>query len=222
MKLALPADRNEKIKVLFMIGLFAAIGAFVLFNFGLNPFLEKAKKQKARLEELDQLLWRAENEINQIQRNRNRNLEALRSIRDVSETQRFILRPSLGNYLLVAESLLLQIAEESGVTLSSIRETGGPPPTGATANPRDRPSTAWFWPYSVSFSFHAGLHDAMRFIHHLQSHNPYLAITGIAISSGTRESPGQHGFSISVQWPVWRDPTYPNRLAAELMTEEDP
>ncbi|MFU8780067.1 MAG: hypothetical protein ACNA71_03475 [Kiritimatiellia bacterium] len=214
MKFALPADRNEKIKILIMIGLFGAMIGYALINFLLLPFLAEVKAKQARLDELRELLWRAETEIQQIAHNRNRNIDTVRNILDISEQQRFILRPSLGNYLLVAEASLLRIAEETGISIANIREASAPPP--ATDGQRQTPA---LWPYSVSFTLHAGLHDLARLVHHMHTSNPYLALTTIAIQSGATDTFGRHNINITVQWPVWRDPEFPNRLAAELLTE---
>jgi len=218
MKIALPADRSERIKVLIMIGLFGIVILYALVHFLLMPFFASIRAGRTQQEELNTLLWRAERDIQQIQRNRERNKETIQHVLDISETHRYILRPSLGNYLLVAEANLLRAAEAAKVTIGNIREVSGNPPAVAPATTRQQP---FFWPYAVSLTMQAGLHDLTRFVHILQVHNPYLAIVSVGINAGSQQDPTLHAINLTVQWPVWLDPDHPTRLSAELLADEE-
>lgn len=218
MKFQLPTDKNERNKVLFMIG-FVSIGIlYAVITFGLLPYFARVRADRDRLAELDDLLWRADRDIRQTRQNLNRNIEIINEILDISETQRYILRPSLGNYLLVAESVLQQNADQIGVTIRNIRETSGPPPAASAATANQLPA---FWPYAVSFTMTAGLHDFLQFVHTLQNNNPYVALISVSITAGPDNNPEQHAINATIQWPVWKDPDRPNRLAAELLADEE-
>ncbi len=218
MKLQLPADKSERNKVLFMIGLFSVGILYVVITFGLLPYRANVRTGRERLKEIEEKLWQADRNIRQMQANRARNIETIQHILDVSETQRHILRPSLGNYLLVAEAELNEVAEQAGVTIRNIRETSGPPPAAEQARANQLPA---LWPYAVNFNVEAGIHDFILFLHSLQNHNPYVAVVNTTVSAGTAQHVARHVFNVTVQWPVWKDPEQPNRLSAELLTDEE-
>ena len=212
----LPDDRNERIKVLAMIGLFSAAILYAIVFFLLMPHFAKVRDDAARLVELEELLWRADRDIQQTLQNRSRNTEIITEVLDISETQGHILRPSLGNYLLVAEAILTRTAEQTDLTISNIRETSGPPPQTDPARANQAPA---FWPYAVSLTLQTGLHDLARFIHVLRQQNPYLTIVSMSVSAGTDNNPARHTTNMTVQWPVWLAPDHPNQLAAELLAD---
>lgn len=219
MKIKLPDDRNERIKILFMAGLFGIGILYVLVAFVVLPYFAAVSQDRRRLAELDELLWRAERDINQTERNRTQNAETIQQILGISEIQRHILRPSLGNYLLVAEDILKRAVQDLPVEILSIREISGvPPPIPETGLPAGRGA---LWPYSVTINLHANLHTLVRFTNRLRRENPYLAITSLNINAGPPTVPVMHNISIQIQWPVWSDPEHPNRLAAELLADEE-
>ncbi len=219
MKIKLPEDRNERTKIFVMIGLFAAGILYALVAFVLLPYIASVGQDRRRLAELEDLLWRAEREINSTEHNRRRNTITIKEILSISENHRFILRPSLGNYLLVAEDILNRAATDFPLEIVSVREASGtPPPIPETGLPAGR---GFLWPYGVSLSLRANLHTAIRYINRLKQENPYLAITSLNINAGPATVPVRHNITMQVQWPVWSDPEHPNRLAAELLADEE-
>jgi len=213
----LPEDRNEKIKILVMIGLVGAAILYALVFFLIMPYFTKTRGDAIRLEELEQLVWRAERDIQQMTRNRDLNTSILKEILDISENRKFILHPNLGNYLLVAEGILHRTAAQENIEILSIRETSGPP---RPPDANDRNQSA-FWPYAVSLTLEVGLHELTRFVHRLQRENPYLAIVSLSVTAGTPSDPSRHNVNLTIQWPVWRSPDHPNRLAVELLADEE-
>ncbi len=219
MKFQLPEDKASRNKILFLIGMVSVALLYAIIMFGVIPYLSRMRMGRERLAELNDLLWQAERDIRQAPQQRARNIDVVNEILEISENQRFVLRPSLGNYLLVADAFLQQVAEQSGITLQNIRETSGPPPASAAANPNQLPA---FWPYAVSFTASASLHDLLHFIHTLQKENPYIALISLSVTAGRDQQLGQHAINATVQWPVWNDPERPNRLAVELLADEEP
>ena len=217
MKIQLPADKGERKKILFMIGLFSVGILYAIVAFGIVPFRARVRADRDRLAELEDLLWQAERDIQQIPRNRDRMIETIDHLLRISQTEQYILQPRLGNYLLVAEAILEEISEQVGVPLHNIRETSGPPPQ------RDdsRNELPAFWPYAVSFSLETSIHDLLRFVHALQNDNPYITILNITVSSGSPNGPASHVVNATVQWPVWKDVERPNRLSAERLTADE-
>lgn len=217
MKLPLPEDPAERKKILVLIGIFGMGFLYLLVQFALLPYFAAIRSNKERLVELEELIWKAERDIQQASPNRQRNQDNIERILDISETKRHILRPSLGNYLLVAESILHNTAEQTSITIEGIREVPSSPPARATGKAAAQAPV--LWPYTVNLTFQAGLHDVTRFVHILQNQNPYLAITSMVIQGGGARNPGQHSINMMIQWPIWRDPDHPNRLSAELLAD---
>jgi hypothetical protein len=217
MKLPLPEDPAERKKIFFLAGIFAMGFLFLFVQFALLPYFARIRANKDRVAELDGLLWQAERDIRQAEPNRIRNRENVQRILDISEKHRHILRPSLGNYLLVAESILHRTAEQASITIEGIREASGPPPAQEPGRTTQGPT---LWPYAVNLTLQAGLHDLTRFVHILQKQNPYLAITSLVVQGGEPNTPpGVHSINMTIQWPVWSDPDHPNRLSAELLAD---
>lgn len=218
MKIQLPTDKKERNKILFMIALCGVVILYGLIMFVFVPYRSRVRTDRERLAELEDQLWQADREIRQIPHNRERNIEILNYIIDVSESQEYILRPRLGNYLLVAESLLEQAANEAGVQLRNIREASSPPSSQDANDREDLPALA---PYNVTFSVHAGMHDLLRFVHTLQQANPYLTIANLTMSAGSDNSQSIHEINIFVQLPVWKHVDRPERLQAERISAEE-
>ena len=217
MKLRLPADKDQRNKVLFIIGLFSVGVLYVIIAFGIIPYRANVRAGRERLKELEDRIWQAERDIRQIPTNRERNIETLKHILDVSESERYILQPSLGNYLLVAEAQLTQIAEQAGVTIRNIRETSRPPPA-TQVRPNQLPV---MWPYGVSFTMENSIHDLIQFFHTLQEQNPYISVVNATVATGSAQGPARHTINVTLQWPVWIAVDHPNRLSAELLTDEE-
>lgn len=218
MKLSLPTDPNERKKILILIAIFSMAFLYVGIRFAVMPYLSSMKEKQARMEELEDLLWQADRDIQQMDRNRKRNADTINTILEIAEVQKHVLQPSLGNYLLVAEAQIKEWAELANVTVENIRQISGPPKID-TAKKGKGPA---FWPYSLAIQLTEGLHDLTRFVHIIQKDNPYLTITAIVVNAGPADEPIiRHSVNMTLEWPVWTDPEHPNQLAAELLADEE-
>ncbi len=218
MKFQLPDDKKERKKVVLVICIFSLIVLYAIIMFGFIPYRARVRMHRDRLAELEDKLWQAERDIRQIPQTQKRNIEAINHILDVSGSA-YILRPRLGNYLLVAESFLEEIAQQAGIRIYDIREASSPPPPSqGDSTATDTPA---LWPYTVSFRTTVGIHDLMQFIHSLQNANPYLTLINVSITAGSDNGPAKHVVNASVQWPVWKDHEKPNQLTAERLSLEE-
>ncbi len=213
----LPDDRNERMKIFFMIGLVSAGILYALIMFAILPFFATVREDRQKSEELDALLWQAERDVQQTARNRQQNTETIEKILAVSEDEKHILEPNLGNYRLVAEEILDRARRSLDIEDFTVRNASAPPP--AVPEKGVPAGHAQLTPYTVTITLRASLHDVTRYVKRLQQENPYLALTTIAISASTDSPPVKHQVTLQVQWPVWTDPATPNRLAAEHLAD---
>ncbi len=215
----LPTDKAERTKILMIIGI-AVIGVgYVAYSFGLSPLLAKQRATSARITELEDLLWRGKNDINMIPINLKQNCETLEQILDISEVKRQILRPSLGNYLLVASDIVESRADALNLKIDKINETiarKNMPRTGVTTNP----NAPRFMPYAVNVSLACGLADLVQLVRALEEDNPYLCITRLGVIENT-QTPESHAVSFDIQWPIWNAPTHSIQLAAEHLSDKE-
>lgn len=220
MAIKLPDDKQERIKIFVLIGIFATAISYVGATFLLGPYFKAGREKRARIAELDDLLWRAEKDINSIRGNLRRNTVTVSNILAISESQRYILRPSLGNYLLVASEEIEKAANAAGVTIDNIRDTSGPPPK-VTDGESKNINHSRFWSFAVDISLQADIFDTINFLDQLLKRNPYIAVYKLAIIPRDDASPLKHMINIGIQWPVWRDNDHPNKLAAEQLADEE-
>ncbi len=153
-------------------------------------------------------------------RNIARNRDLIDHLLDVSEARRHILRPNLGNYLLVATDIIEQAADALGLEVDSIDETT---PVGAHVSSHGEadPNGPRFKAYNVNVTLSCSLHDLVRFIRRLEEANPYLCITRLGVIARPA-TPEVHAASFDIEWPVWVENRHPVRLAAERLADEEP
>jgi len=216
----LPENPEDRKKAIAAIVLGVVVLLFVAFMYGVQPYRASIRARKARVAELEDEIWRAEKEIKAMDRIREQNNIIVEKILDESEAKRHILRPSLGNYLLVATEVINQAASGIKISIETINEMPTPavtPQKGKTDTKQDNR----FAPYTINLSLTAGLHDLARFIHRLESANPYLAVTRLIVMAQSSEDPEQHFVSLHLQWPIWVDDEHPQRLKAERIADEE-
>lgn len=216
----LPENPDERKKAIAAIALGVVVLLFVTFMYGLQPYLASIRARKERVTELEDEIWRAEKEIKAMDRIREQNNDIVTRILNESEVKRHILRPSLGNYLLVATEVINQAASGIKISIEAINEMPAPAVTTKKGQAKNQQDDR-FAPYTINLSLTAGLHDLARFIHRLESGNPYLAVTRLIVMAQSSENPEQHFISIHLQWPIWVDDEHPQRLKAERIADEE-
>jgi len=215
----LPSDKNERNKIFMVIGIAVAAIGYGVYTFGVNPLMAKRQATYARISELEELLWQGRRDINMIPQNRRQNCKLLSEILETSETKRQIIRPNLGNYLLVAADIVGRHAEPLGLKIDTINQmtpTHRQPVAGAKRDPNG----PRFRVYTVNVSLSAGLSDLAMLIGALERDNPYLCISRLGVI-GDATTPEKHNVSFDVQWPIWIDASHPMQLAVEKLNDEE-
>jgi hypothetical protein len=202
----LPEDKNERNKLYAVIGIFVVGGLYLGFSFGLKPLIQKAQQKTERIEQLDDLIWKAERSLNDLANNRRRNAEAVADIQSQTERQQYVIGHNLGNYLLVARGIVDAYAAASGITLTSVQEltTVTHLPARTKAKPgAPAPTISRYVAYRVGISFSASLVETVSFVNHCHDQNPLLCITKLTIDA-VPSTPQRHAVTMELEWPRWR------------------
>ncbi len=218
---------NERKKIFALMGVGGLALLYVLFVFVVQPYLSSIQTKKARVSELEEdLIWRARRDLAGVDSNMENNAALVRELLVLSEVNRVILRPSLGNYLLVASAVIKEAAQGLSISIDNINEVPAPASarTTAPAVGGSRPpstATARFTTYTVNVSLSGGMHALVEFTGRLEHKNTYLAITRLIIMENQEADPETHFISMHIQWPIWVDNDHPRRLEAEQIADEE-
>lgn len=211
----LPTEKNERIKVLALIGVGSVAVIYGIFAGILNPIVKARKVRREGIRELTAEIEKANDLIERMERNLARNKEVLKEIVGASTEAGYILQPRLGNYLLGATEWIDRIAAESDVKLEPIREAGiSQLPAGAAAA-----GTRALNAYTVRVSLDASLLQTIRFIRALEKSNPYICVSALTIAAKDKPAE-QHSVSFEIQWPVWADPEMNTKIDDQIHDRE--
>ncbi|MDA0991000.1 MAG: hypothetical protein O3A51_09640 [Verrucomicrobia bacterium] len=212
----LPDDKNERTKVLALIGIgcFAVLYGIVVGV--INPLKAKKKDRIARIAEIREELTSAQRDMDRMMRDRAQNVDVLRAIVQTARGDGYILEPRLGNYELGARAYIEERAAEAGVIVNDINEIGI---SQIPKNPRKVIENS-LKSYSMRVDLTAGLHDVISLIQAIEERNPYICIANLNVA-GRSSDPAKHTVTFEVQWPIWSDPNMGQVLEQNLREAED-
>jgi hypothetical protein len=182
--------------VLVLVGLYYGV---------INPTMAKKKATLAKIGELKESLEKANREIDQMSKDRKTNLEAVLTIKSLSD--KYLLKPRLGNFLLSATEIIEEQAKRIGLTVQ-VRDVG----LGPVVPERAPPVKA----YTAHVSVICGYRDLIRFIREIETDNPMICVMNISIQGRASPDVETHSIGFDVQWPVWADQEMPSNLEAQL------
>ncbi len=218
--MSLPENKSERTKLLAIIVILSIAALYVGYTFGLAPLLKNRGNGANRQKELADLLWQAERDIELLPRNRTMNQELVTTVLAASEEQRHVLRPNLGNYLLVAKDIVQQHANRLGLRLATVSEAAAPDVVRARRTDEPAPDLKfWFVPYTINVTLAESFPNTVLLIRAMEEENPLLCITRLDVVAQPNVDPERHLVSMDVTWPVWADDTAPERLRRQLDTE---
>ncbi len=213
-----PADRKKAIAAMAVGGIALL---YVAFTFGIQPYRASLHTRRARVTELEDQIWRAQKDLSSTGRINEQNNAIVAQILAASEQDRHILRPSLGNYLLVATDIINRAVAGLDLQIEAINELPRPVPPPPKKSETGPASTNRFSPYTVNLSITGGIHNLARFLQHLESDNPYITVTRLVVMEQAAENPELQFISLHLQWPIWEDDEHPQRLQAERIADEE-
>ncbi len=201
----LPTDPKERNQILALIGL-VAVGVCVGIFFGFKSLNASKDNLSRDIEELESSLSKADAKIKRMAVDEVDNEAAVKDILDISD--KYVLSPRLGNYQLSARDILEAYADELGLEMDPVRGMGEGTVPSATKGA--------FGTYTARVSLYCGMHDLIRFLHRLETDNPYLCITGVQITERRAADKDRPQVSFEVQWPIWNDPEAKTKLEERI------
>ncbi len=215
----LPENKDDRNKILLMIGIGVVAVCYVGYAFGISPLLKKKADYAKKITDLNDKLWRADMDLKKITPLTTENKKLISEIIDISENKRYIIHPNLGNYLLVASDAINQCANELGLTIDSITEIPNQKDINKDCDLAN-PESPHLKPYTVSVNLKCGFYDLIKLLKLIEQSNPYLTVVRLGIV-GQPDDVMKHNISIDLQWPTWIDEKQPIKLIAEKMNDEN-
>jgi len=196
----LPENKKERIKLFCLIGIFAVFILYFLVRSAAGPMLRMKAEQKEQIAKLKAEIETAQRVTDIVGKTADMNRQTVDEIIRIAETDGFILRPRLGNYLLEATEIIEAKASEAGVSILSVKAAE----IAECPVPGDSSSPGTFSLYTARVGMECGMHELISFLRNIEQSNPYLCISGIDIA-GRPGDPATHEVTVHVQWPIWRD-----------------
>ena len=209
----LPDDKNERTKVLVLVAIGGIAVIFGIIQGVINPMKKYKQEQAGRLVELGDEIEKARRAINRASSDEERNIEAVTRIKEISD--RYILHPVLGNFLLGPTRILERDAASAGIVLDSVHEVGI---SEIVQDPRKKIDNV-FKGYTVRVSVACGYTHLAKFLKQVEDGNPYLCMTGMTIIGNPDADPENHAITLDIQWPVWADYEMSAELEKQLQAE---
>jgi len=217
----LPADKNERNKILGLIAIGVLAACYVGYNFGIKVLFQKRQTSLAKTADLDAKLWQANLDIKQIPNYIRQNDQIIEKIINISENRLNILHPNLGNFLLVAEDIIERHAQNLNLTVKSVKHTGPEVKRFSMEDDtKKNPKAPRLAPYTVSVEMECGFTELINLIRSIEQENPYLCITRLGVI-GQPENTLKHSVYFDVQWPIWMDAKEPMKLVAEQIMSKN-
>ncbi len=208
----LPAGKRERLQI-FILGAIVAVGViFGLFQIILK--LSKSQKDtRGQISALEEKFTKANDEIEKARGIQRKSADVKAAIRKFSES--YVLKAQFGNYFLNVQDFLRRLAVEEGIDDPQISEIGQ-----LTLPARDTKTRRVFRIYSVQLSGFGGYEDVVDLIGAIETNNPYVFVSGIAISEQGGDSE-RHSIGFRVQWPIWENPDIVTNFVEDTSMDED-
>jgi len=220
----LPANKKERQKMLALIALGGVAALYGLWAGVYQPINRKMDEAHTTIIVLETNLRQAPQQIRHLAGMREDLVKTMRELRMQSEKN--LLHPRLGNYLLPARDFLVKKGTDSGVEAIQVTNIGlidppakakpapkpeaaaapesKPTPGAATAPDKKEPAGP-VRAYSARVTAECGYDTFIKWVRAVQAENPLIAISHFLITAQP-DNPQRHLVRFEVQWPVWTDP----------------
>ena len=196
----LPENKKARQKMLALAGLLVAAAAYGVWVAVYEPLRSGRDEARSRTEELEMELRTARALIRRTGDQQRELEETTRELLESSE--RHMLHPRLGNYLLQAREILARHGQAAGVEGIQVVEVGLVElPKSAKQGGRAPAVRA----YSARALAECGLDALEAWIGALERENPLVAISHLTVAAQAA-NPEAHLVRFEVQWPVWIEP----------------
>ena len=202
----LPTDPKERNQMFILIGL-VVVGVCAGIFFGVKSLNDAKATLRTEIEDLETTIRKADGKIKRMAIDKVDNDAAVKEILEISD--KYVLTAVLGNYQLPAREILEAYAKDLNLEMEPVRGMGQAPipyPSGKGA----------FEVYSARVSLNCGMHDLVRFLHKVETGNPYASVAGITISERRAQDKDKAQVSFQLQWPIWADAAAREKLVEQL------
>lgn len=183
---------KEKKQLVVMSGVLAVIAVFLVFQFGLSPFLAKRAAMTKEYSELEAQLGQATEAVKTEAQLRESLADKTRML---DQAMREYI-PAQENLLSWATKAIYSEARSVGVDIESVSELDAS--VGWTSKDQDK---RVFKPYSVRIATQCTYAQLVRLVRALEKKNPLMFVSSINIQGRDAD---KHVVLISVEWPSWK------------------
>ena len=182
--------------VLIAIGVIAVLYAIV--QLVILPLINSRAAKTKKMEETKAKWEDINREVERAPRIQKEHRDVVTTINDYSE--KYVIRPTLGTYLIGVQSMLETMCTNTGVQIDSITEIGEAEVPGKNKDGSPHALKS----YSVRLIGFAGFTQITNFIGGLEGNNRMASLTELQVIA-REDAPEQHRISCVIQWPVWAE-----------------
>lgn len=193
----LPENKNERIKILAMIGIGILAVLYAILQLAVMPILDSNKSNLKMLEDKREEQKKMKRELSKSQRTQGEFDTVSVQVQNLSA---HVIQPLLGTYLIGIQSQLEQFANESGLPIKPANEIGFTEIPGKNPDGSKRAIKS----YGTRTTASGGYTQMVAVIRQLEAMNPLLCISELAINSQST-TPESHMHTFSIEWPVWAE-----------------
>ena len=212
----LPDKSKNRSKMLAVAGLALVAAAYGVWMGVYNPLSDKRDEANRQAEKLEGEMQTARLQIRRIPEIQQDVARTTRALWTASE--RNMLHPRLGNYLLEAREILAEHARAAGVEALEVAEIGLVDPPQLPKKTKTYQARAYAVRVSAACSYDAFL----TWMRAMETANPLLALSHFTVAAQA-DNPQKHLVRFEVQWPVWVEPAMRETVrqkAVEILGDE--
>jgi hypothetical protein len=197
-----PDDPKERKKMFLAFGIMGASLIYLAVNYGMRPLIEKQKNRAEQVKQLEDLVFKAQRKIKKLDGYREQLTTYQTEVLDASERQQHVLHHNLGNYRLVAESIVLPYLKQAGLRVASTSPAPWKEKLETEVSAEGIPKGRRFVAYGLNASCSGSFMNLIAAIDALEASNPYLSVSSIT-ARHTSDAPRVQNFQLLIEWPIW-------------------
>lgn len=195
----LPTNKKERVQILVLIGVGVVVVLYLLIQMGIRPLIASYRQSRDQLEKKCGELDAKNKDLARRPRLQKEHEEINARIDEY--TAKYILKPKLSSYRIVAQEYLDAVAAQNDVKLENFSEIGitemlGKGKDGSKLSLRS---------YGVRVSGNAGFRNLTRLLEQIEKDNTMVCV-GEMVINARAASPERHQISLTFYWPIWGEP----------------